>query len=61
VFDNILPPEDQSLIDRLFPQVRLSILSGTLFWNGKTTQGTAISSARASTLRCPGSAPKWAS
>jgi outer membrane protein assembly factor BamA len=38
VFDNILPPEDQSLIDRLFPQVRLSILSGTLFWNGKTTQ-----------------------
>ena len=39
VFDNILPPEDQSLIDRLFPQVRLSILSGTLFWNGRTTQG----------------------
>lgn len=37
VFDNILPPEDQPLIDRLFPQVRLSILSGTLFWNGKTT------------------------
>jgi len=39
VFDNILPKEDQSLIDRLFPQVRLSILSGTLFWNGRTTQG----------------------
>ena len=39
VFDNILPPEDQSLIDRLFPQVRLSILSGTLFWNGRTNQG----------------------
>jgi outer membrane translocation and assembly module TamA len=39
VFDNILPPEDQSLIDRLFPQVRLSILSSTLFWNGRTTQG----------------------
>lgn len=37
VFDNILPPEDQSLIDRLFPQVKLSILSGTLFWNGRTT------------------------
>ena len=37
VFDNILPPEDQSLIDRLFPQVRLSILSGTVFWNGRTT------------------------
>lgn len=39
VFDNILPPEDQSLIDRLFPQVRLSMLSSTLFWNGRTTQG----------------------
>jgi outer membrane translocation and assembly module TamA len=39
VFDNILPPEDQSLIDRLFPQVRLSILSSTLFWNDRTTQG----------------------
>ena len=39
VFDNILPPEDQSLIDRLFPQVRLSILSGMLFWDGRTTQG----------------------
>jgi outer membrane protein assembly factor BamA len=39
VFDNILPPEDQPLIDRLFPQVRLSILSSTLFWNGRTTQG----------------------
>jgi outer membrane protein assembly factor BamA len=38
VFDNILPPEDQSLIDRLFPQVRLSILSGTLFWNGRNTK-----------------------
>ena len=38
VFDNILPKEDLSLIDRLFPQVRLSILSGTIFWNGKTTQ-----------------------
>ena len=37
VFDNILPPEDQSLIDRLFPQVKLSILSGTVFWNGRTT------------------------
>ena len=39
VFDNILPPEDRALIDRLFPQVRLSILTGTLFWNGRTTQG----------------------
>ena len=62
VFDNILPPEDQSLIDRLFPQVRLSILSSTLFWNGRDDAGdTGTSSARASTSPCPDSAPKWAS
>ena len=61
VFDNILPPEDQSLIDRLFPQVRLSILSGTVFWNGRTTRARGHQLSTSIDFALPGSAPRWAS
>jgi outer membrane protein assembly factor BamA len=38
VFDARVSDEEQSLIDRLFPQVRLSILSGTLFRDRRDNQ-----------------------
>ncbi len=40
LFDERLSEEDQSLIDRLFPQVRLSILSGTIFRDRRDSQAT---------------------
>jgi outer membrane protein insertion porin family len=33
LFDALIPEDDQSLIDRLFPQVRLSLLSGAAFYD----------------------------
>ncbi len=48
LFDERIPEEDQPLIDRLFPQVRLSILSSGLAWDGRDnpltpTRGTFLS------------------
>jgi len=37
LFDEIIDPEDQPLIDRLFPQVRLSIVSGGVLWDRRKT------------------------
>ena len=37
LFDEIIDPEDQPLIDRLFPQVRLSIVSGGILWDRRKT------------------------
>jgi len=33
LFDELIPPEDQPAIDRLFPQIRLSTLSTGVFWD----------------------------
>ena len=33
LFDAAIPPDEQPLIDRLFPQVRLSVLSGGALWD----------------------------
>lgn len=38
LFDERIPPDEQSLIDRLFPQVRLSILSTGVFWDRRDDQ-----------------------
>ena len=43
VFDARLSEEDQSLIDRLFPQVRLSILSGTVLRDRRDNQAAPSS------------------
>jgi outer membrane protein assembly factor BamA len=37
LFDERIPPEDQLDIDRLFPQVRLSILSSGVTWDRRDT------------------------
>jgi outer membrane protein insertion porin family len=37
LFDERIPPEDQLDIDRLFPQVRLSILSSGITWDRRDT------------------------
>jgi outer membrane protein assembly factor BamA len=37
LFDEIIQPQDQPLIDRLFPQVRLSIVSGGILWDRRKT------------------------
>jgi outer membrane protein assembly factor BamA len=47
LFDEIIPPEDQPAIDRLFPQVRLSTLSTGVVWDRRdtlvsATQGTFV-------------------
>jgi outer membrane protein assembly factor BamA len=39
LFDEIIKPEDQPLIDRLFSQVRLSIVSGGVLWDRRKTVG----------------------
>jgi outer membrane protein insertion porin family len=38
LFDTKLSEEDRSLIDRLFPQIRLSIFSGALLWDRRDSQ-----------------------
>jgi outer membrane protein assembly factor BamA len=48
LFDERIPEEDQPLIDRLFPQVRLSIVSTGASWDGRDnpltpTRGTFLS------------------
>lgn len=48
LFDEVIPPDEQPLIDRLFPQVRLSILSTGILWDRRdntlaTTRGTLTS------------------
>ncbi|MEZ5316033.1 MAG: BamA/TamA family outer membrane protein [Vicinamibacterales bacterium] len=48
LFDEAIAPEDQPLIDRLFPQVRLSILSTGVLWDRRNrplspTHGTLAS------------------
>jgi outer membrane protein assembly factor BamA len=47
LFDEVLSPDDQPLIDRLFPQVRLSIFSGGVTWDRRndavaTTRGGQV-------------------
>ncbi len=48
LFDEVIPPEDQPLIDRLFPQVRISMFSGGVVWDRRddplyTTRGGQVS------------------
>jgi outer membrane translocation and assembly module TamA len=48
LFDERIPENDQPLIDRLFPQVRLSVLSSGASWDGRDsplapTRGTFLS------------------
>jgi outer membrane protein assembly complex protein YaeT len=38
VFDNGIREEDRPLIDRLFPQVRLSLVSAGVLWDGRNDQ-----------------------
>ncbi len=47
LFDELIPPEDQPAIDRLFPQIRLSTLSTGVFWDRRDnlvspTEGTFV-------------------
>ena len=46
LFDERIAEEDQPLIDRLFPQVRLSILSGTLIWDQRRNQASLLRGAQ---------------
>jgi len=48
LFDEVIQPQDQPLIDRLFPQVRISMLSGGIVWDRRddplyTTTGGQVS------------------
>ncbi len=60
LFDEKIPEEDQPLIDRLFPQVRLSYISGGVSWDGRDlpltpTRGTLLSADAALAARAIGS------
>lgn len=57
LFDERLDEEERSLIDRLFPQVRLSTMSTTLFWDRRDNQISPTSGALATaTIDL---APRW--
>ena len=48
LFDEVIAPDEQPLIDRLFPQVRLSIVSTGILWDRRdntlaATRGTLAS------------------
>jgi len=60
LFDERIPPDEQSLIDRLFPQVRLSTLSSGVFWDRRNdqiapTRGSLLSASSDVALRSLGS------
>ena len=60
LFDERIPDQDQPLIDRLFPQVRLSYVAGGLTWDGRDrpltpTQGTLLTAHGALSARAIGS------
>jgi hypothetical protein len=60
LFDEIIPPEDQLLIDRLFPQVRLSLVSTGVLWDRRDnpiapTDGFMVSADLESAMRRIGS------
>ena len=58
LFDNRLTGDEGSLIDRILPQVRLSIFSSTLFWDRRDNQ---ISASRGTlTTTTVDYAPRWA-
>jgi len=60
LFDERIPADQQSLIDRLFPQVRLSMLSSGVFWDRRNDQispsrGSLVSASADFALRSIGS------
>lgn len=60
LFDELIPDEQQSTIDRLFPQVRLSMLSGAAFYDRRNdrlspTRGFQLSAIGDMALRSIGS------
>lgn len=60
LFDEIIPSEDQLLIDRLFPQVRLSLVSTGVLWDRRDnpiapTRGFMVSADLESAMRAIGS------